>query len=69
MDERIEALEAAIAGEETRYHQQQARFNFGPAPFAGTISESVEDFFAKFDDIWQITQFRSPMHRATYPIF
>ncbi len=49
MEERIEAVEAAIAGEVTRYRQRQARSNIGPVPFAGTIAESVEDFFSDFE--------------------
>ena len=49
MDERIAALEVAIAGEAARYRQRQARSNVGPIPFAGTIAESVEDFFSDFE--------------------
>ena len=49
MDERIAALEVAIAGEAARYRQRQARSNIGPVPFAGTIAESVEDFFSDFE--------------------
>ena len=49
MDGRIEALEAALAGEATRYRQRQTIFNLGPKPFAGTTAESVEDFFSDFE--------------------
>ena len=49
MNGRIEALEAAIAGEAACYHQRQAISNVGPVPFTGTIAESVEDFFSDFE--------------------
>ena len=49
MEERLEALEAAAANEEARYRQRQARTNLGPIPFAGTVAESVEDFFTDFE--------------------
>ena len=49
MEERLAALEAAAATEGARYRQRQARANIGPILFAGTITESVDDFFTDFE--------------------
>ena len=49
MQDRLNAVEATLAAEETRYRQREARSTTHRITFTGALDESVEDFFADVD--------------------